>query len=90
VVDCSDTDDIVVHIPVELNASAVALGGVFLRAVLAHQGAVAARGSAAEAEEVEFVLTLTRVGGAGTEEVGSDHCLRPGRVDETGGRRATD
>lgn len=92
-VDCSDTDDIVVHVPVELNTGAVTLGGMLLSAILTHQGALASGRTAPETEEVEFIFTLTCVGSAGTEEMGGDHRLRPGRVDETGvgrGWRATD
>jgi hypothetical protein len=88
-VDCRDTYDIVVHVSVELNTGTVALGSVFLSAVLAHQGSVTARRSTTKAEEVKLVFTLALVGSAAAKEVGRYHGLRPGRVDEAGRRRAT-
>jgi hypothetical protein len=92
-VDCSDTDDIVVHIPVQLNTGTVTVCGMLLSAVLTHQGAFTSGGATAKTKEIEFVLALTCVGRAGTEEMSGDESLRPGRVDETGvgrrGRRAT-
>jgi hypothetical protein len=89
IVDCRDTYDIVVHVSVELNTGTVALGSVFLSAVLAHQGSVTARRSTTKAEEVKLVFTLALVGSAAAKEVGRYHGLRPGRVDEAGRRRVT-
>ena len=86
-VDCSNTDDIVVHIPVELNTSTIAFVCVCLCAVLTHEGTFATSGAAAEAEEVKLVFTLASMGRAAAKEVGRHHSVRPGRIDETGGGR---
>ena len=79
--DGGNSDNILIHITIHLDAKTITAFGVFCNAVLAHVSTFAAFRSAAQAEEIAFVFTLVGVGAANAKKTSRNHCVSPTRVD---------